>query len=47
MYKEEKIFNGILCYKSAKDGQWRPYTLEQLTKRLQQYEEFTAVGAIL
>ena len=25
MYKEEKIINGILCYRSSPDGKWYGY----------------------
>ncbi len=31
MYKREEIINGILCHKSSPDGDWEPYTIEQLS----------------
>lgn len=34
MYHQEKVINGVLCYKIAPDTQYKPYTLEQLTDRV-------------
>ena len=31
MYHEEKIIDGVLCYRGLPDGEWEPYTLEALT----------------
>jgi len=31
MYYEEKIVDGILCYRETPDGEWIPFTVEQLT----------------
>ena len=32
MYYEEKVINGILCFKSSPNGAWIEYSLESLTK---------------
>jgi hypothetical protein len=34
MYHAEKIINGILHWRGTPDGEWIPYTLEQLTEKL-------------
>lgn len=31
MYHEEKIINGVLCYRTTPDSEFREYTKEQLT----------------
>jgi len=47
MYYEEKIVDGILCYRGTPDGEWIPFTLEELSRayvvlqyRLSQMGEF-------
>jgi hypothetical protein len=39
MYKQEKVIVGVLHHKDRPDGDWKPYTAEQLTNRLQWTEE--------
>ena len=34
MYHEEKVINGVLCWRSSPNGTWTQYTPEQLTKRI-------------
>lgn len=34
MYYEEKIINDVLCHRGTPDGDWRPFTAEQLTTKL-------------
>ena len=36
MYYEERVIDGVLCCRSAPDGQWRALSAEQLTRRLMQ-----------
>jgi hypothetical protein len=36
MYHEEKIINGVLSWRGAPDGEFKPFTAEQLTRRIQQ-----------
>ena len=31
MYHEEKVINGVLCWRGTPDGKWAPYTLEAMT----------------
>jgi hypothetical protein len=31
MYYEEKAINGILCHRGTPDGEWIPFTYEELT----------------
>lgn len=34
MYYEEKVVDGVLCWRSQPDGEWTVYTAQQLTDRL-------------
>jgi hypothetical protein len=34
MYYEEKIIDGVLCWRSHPKGEWMPFSLEALTKKL-------------
>ena len=31
MYHEEKVINGVLCWRGTPDGEWQQYTAEALT----------------
>ena len=31
MYYEEKVVNGILCYRTTPSGEWIPFTQQALT----------------
>ena len=31
MYHEEKVINGVLCWRGTPDGEWEQYTAESLT----------------
>ena len=31
MYYEEKIINGVLCYRTTPNGEWEQFTLEALS----------------
>jgi len=31
MYYEEKVIDGILCHRGTPNGEWIPYTLQDLT----------------
>lgn len=37
MYFEEKIIEGILCFRSSPNGAWQAYSREELTKRVGNY----------
>lgn len=34
MYHEEKVINGVLCWRGTPDGEWKQYTAEALTTAL-------------
>lgn len=34
MYHEEKVINGVLCWRGTPDGEWQQYTPEALTVAL-------------
>lgn len=34
MFYEEQIVNGVLCSRTSPGGEWKPFTPEELTKRL-------------
>ena len=34
MYYQEKIVNGILCYKDTPKGKWMPLSIQELSKRV-------------
>ena len=34
MYHEEKVINGVLCWRGTPDGEWAQYTLEAMTVAL-------------
>ncbi len=36
MYYDEQVINGVLCHRGAPNGKWIPFTVEQLTARLQE-----------
>jgi len=36
MYYEEKIFNGILMWRNAPDGDWRQVSIEGMSQRIVQ-----------
>lgn len=40
MYYEEKTINGVLSYRTAPAGEWKPFTSKELTTRLE-YAEHT------
>ena len=40
MYFEQKIVNGILCHRGTPDGEWIPYSAEDLTGMLQNYHQY-------
>ena len=39
MYYEEKIINGILCYRSSPYGDWFELPKQTLTERLMKYKK--------
>ena len=39
MYYEEKIINGLLCYRTTPDGKWEPCPLHIVTTKLKETEE--------
>ena len=39
MYYEEKIINGVLCFRNSKSKEFRPYSPEGLTQRIEQLEK--------
>lgn len=34
MYYEEKLIDGILCWRSRPDAEWTPFTLKELSNRV-------------
>lgn len=34
MYFEEKIIDGVLNYRETENGEWKPYTIEELSERV-------------
>jgi hypothetical protein len=38
MYREEKVIDGILHWRSQPDGVWYQYTLQALTERITQIQ---------
>lgn len=38
MFYEEKIINGVLCWRSTPDGKFTPFTMEQLSNRVKDLE---------
>ena len=39
MYYEEKIINGILCYRCYPDGEWRELSKKDLTNQINKLKE--------
>jgi hypothetical protein len=39
MYYDEEVINGILCHRGTPDGEWIPFTPEQLTQKYIQAKE--------
>lgn len=39
MYYEEKMINGIMHWRGRKDGEFQPYTLEELSRRYENLSE--------
>jgi hypothetical protein len=39
MYYKEDIINGVLCFKTTPNGEWREFSKENLTKRIKELEE--------
>lgn len=33
MYKEERVVNGVLCWRGTPNGEWTQYTAEEITAR--------------
>jgi len=43
MFREEKIINGILHYITSPDSDFKPYTLENLTNKVEMLKEIECV----
>lgn len=41
MYYEEKIINGVLCWRGGPEDEFQPYTLEELSRRYVSLENRT------
>jgi hypothetical protein len=41
MYHEEKMIDGVLCWRGDPDGEFTPYTAEQLSRKYEQEKEQT------
>lgn len=39
MYLDEKLINGILHYRTDPNGEWKPYTIEELSARIVKAEK--------
>ena len=42
MYYEESVIDGMLCHRGTPDGEWIPFTAEQLTAMYQANKELIA-----
>ena len=42
MHYEEKVINGILHHRSTPRGEWVPFTVEQLTKKVKELKKSNA-----
>lgn len=40
MYYEEKVIDGVLCFRDMPNGKWRQFTLAELTIKLQDMEHW-------
>lgn len=38
MFYEEKLIDGIMCYRTKPDGEWTQYPTEELSRRYDQVE---------
>ena len=47
MSYEERVLNGVLCWRSTPNGVWVAYTLEQLTQRLMELRAQVAQDSII
>jgi hypothetical protein len=45
MYYEEKIIEGVLCWRSTPKGMWTEFSAEQLTKKLQEERDLWKNGS--
>jgi hypothetical protein len=41
MFHEEKVINGVLCWRGTPNGEWIPFTMEQLTRKLIEEKEIS------
>lgn len=39
MYHEERIVDGVLCWRGAPKGEWTPYTQQELTVMLNEVRQ--------
>ena len=39
MYYDEQVINGILCHRTLPNGEWIPFTPEQITQKFVQAKE--------
>lgn len=39
MYHEEKIIDGILCWRGTPDGEWMQYSKQELTTKVAAYKD--------
>lgn len=39
MYHEERVINRILCFRTTPKGKFIPYSLEQLTEKIQKMKD--------
>ncbi len=33
MYFEEKMIDGVMCFRTTPDGEWRPFDIKELSRR--------------
>ena len=43
MFYQEKIINGVLCWRGTPDGAFTPFTIEQLSGRVKDLEAAISV----
>lgn len=43
MYYEEKVINGILCWRGLPDGEFRPLSIEEITAKYSKLESEVAI----
>jgi len=46
MYYEEKVINNVLCRRFKPNGEWYPFTIVELTKRIIELQKMNIKEAL-